>query len=214
MSTHQPIAIIGAGLSGLMLARILYVHGIESAVYDLDSSPNVRAQGGMLDIHENSGQVALRAGGLFDQFLRIIYPGGDAMRIMDKHAVIHMADDGNRARPEVTRGSLRNLLISALPENAIHWGAKVVNAQTLTDGRHEVSFADGSIVTADLLVGADGAWSKVRSLVTNVTPRLFRDLVCRSTSTKRRCATSRCGSINRTWRVVRTVGRERLYLSP
>jgi 2-polyprenyl-6-methoxyphenol hydroxylase-like FAD-dependent oxidoreductase len=66
MTTHHPIAIVGGGLSGLTLARVLHVHGIEAAVYDLEASPAVRAQGGMLDIHEDSGQAALRVAGLHD----------------------------------------------------------------------------------------------------------------------------------------------------
>ena len=44
------IAIIGGGLGGLTLARILRVQGIEATVYDLDASPAERSQGGSLDL--------------------------------------------------------------------------------------------------------------------------------------------------------------------
>lgn len=63
MTTHHPITIVGAGLGGLTLARVLHVRGIEAAVYDLDTSPAARTQGGMLDIHDDSGQAALRPRG-------------------------------------------------------------------------------------------------------------------------------------------------------
>ncbi|MCX5087959.1 FAD-dependent monooxygenase [Streptomyces sp. NBC_00365] len=173
MSTHHPIAVVGAGLGGLALARVLHLNGIESAVFDLDASPAARTQGGMLDIHEDSGQAALRAAGLHDQFRAIIHPGGEAMRILDQEATVRMADDGEGeggARPEVDRGVLRDLLLGSLPDGTVRWGAKVTGVRTLDDGRHEVTFADGRTITAGLLIGADGAWSKVRPLVSDATP--------------------------------------------
>ncbi len=169
MSTPT-IAIIGAGLAGLTLARILRVNRIAASVYDLDTSANSQPQGGMLDIHEESGQAALRAAGLFEAFTARVHPGGDAMRVLDKHAVSHMADEGNGGRPEVNRGVLRDLLIGSLPVSTIRWGSKSTNARTRADGRHEVTLADGSTFTADLLVGADGAWSRIRPLVSPATP--------------------------------------------
>ena len=170
------IAIIGGGLGGLMLARILHVNGVEAVVYEADASPTARTQGGMLDIHDDSGQLALRAAGLYDDFLPLVMPGGEAMVVYDKHAVLRHADDGGSGRPEVHRKALRDLLIASLPEGVIRWGSKVVEVSGHEVSAHEVSghevrFADGSTVTADLIVGADGAWSKVRPLVSDAIPQ-------------------------------------------
>ncbi|MYR57377.1 NAD(P)-binding protein, partial [Streptomyces sp. SID625] len=80
---HHPVAVIGAGLGGLTLARVLHVHGIEATVFDLDASPAARTQGGMLDIHEDSGQAALRAAGLHERFSELVLQGGQATRVLD-----------------------------------------------------------------------------------------------------------------------------------
>ncbi|MCP2163906.1 FAD-dependent oxidoreductase [Goodfellowiella coeruleoviolacea] len=170
--SHHPIAIIGAGLSGLTLARVLHVNGIRAAVFDLEASPSARTQGGMLDIHEDSGQRALRAAGLHDAFRRLVHVGGQALRIVDPRGVLRLAeeDDGTGERPEVDRGQLRDLLLDSLPAGTVHWGHKATGARALGGGRHEVSFADGGTITTDLLVGADGAWSRIRPLVSSAVP--------------------------------------------
>ncbi|GLY02968.1 oxidoreductase [Actinoplanes sp. NBRC 101535] len=167
------ITIVGAGLGGLTLARVLHVHGIAATVYELEASPDARTQGGMLDIHDYNGQVALRDAGLFDQFQAIIHPGGQAMRILDRHNTVRLEESDEQSagdRPEVDRGQLRRILLDALPDDTIVWGRKVTGAAPLGDGRHELCFADGASVTTDVLIGADGAWSRIRPLVSSVLP--------------------------------------------
>lgn len=171
-TTHHPIAVIGGGLGGLTLARVLHVHGIDATVFDLEASPNARTQGGMLDIHEETGQAALREARLHDEFLAKVHAGGQAVRVLDKHAHVlrEEQDDGTGGRPEIDRGDLRDLLVSALPEGTLRWNAKAVSCRALGDGRHEVVLADGHVFTTDLLIGADGAWSRVRPLMSAEKP--------------------------------------------
>jgi 2-polyprenyl-6-methoxyphenol hydroxylase-like FAD-dependent oxidoreductase len=165
----EMITIVGAGLGGLTLARVLAVHRVETVIYDLDTSPNARHQGGMLDMHEESGQMALRAAEVFDEFTRHVLEGGDATRVLDKHAKALLEEESNGERPEIERGALRDLLLYSLPEGTVRWNSRVVSVRPV-DGGHELTFEGGRTEVTELLVGADGAWSRIRPLVSSDQP--------------------------------------------
>ena len=161
------IAIVGAGLGGLALARVLHVNGIDAVVYERESSRDARGQGGMLDIH--SGQRALREAGLIDQFHAIARPEGQDMRLLEPDGTLLLQedtpDDAPSLRPEVDRADLRGLLLDSLPEHAVRWGHAFESADNGV-----LHFTNGRSATYDLLVGADGAQSRVRALLTDARP--------------------------------------------
>ncbi len=161
------IAIVGAGPGGLALARVLHINGIDAVVYEREPSRDARGQGGMLDIH--SGQRALREAGLIEQFYAIARGEGQDMRLLTPDGTLLLQedtpDDAPLLRPEVDRADLRNLLLDSLPEDVVRWGHAF---QSADNGL--LHFADGSTAAYDLLVGADGAASRVRTLLTDARP--------------------------------------------
>ncbi len=126
----------------------------------------------MLDIHPWNGQPALAAAGLMEEFRGLVLEGRESYRVLDRAGTVllDLRDDGTGSRPEVQRGQLRQLLLDSLPDGIVRWGHKVTGVQALDKGRHEVRFADGSTVITSLLIGADGAWSRVRPVLSDAAP--------------------------------------------
>jgi 2-polyprenyl-6-methoxyphenol hydroxylase-like FAD-dependent oxidoreductase len=173
MTTTPHVAVIGAGPGGLTCARVLQRHGVDVAVYDRDDGIAARDQGGTLDMHADQGQIALRAAGLLDAFHAVARPEGQAHRSVNPRGEVvaeHRPEPGEDAAPEIDRGRLRRLLADALDPGTVRWGHALTRAAPLGAGRHRLDFADGSSAAADLVVGADGAWSRVRPLVSPATP--------------------------------------------
>lgn len=184
MSPAQPlkIAIIGAGPVSLTLASILRNQNIPFTVYE--AADSFRTQGGSLDLHPESGQLALREAGLWDAFVKHSRPEGDCDKIVElsgevlwdenllKKPVV-ADEDKFSGRPEIDRRALMNILFENLNSSAISFGKKldrVVPSATEPD-KHDLYFSNGQTDTGfDIVIGADGAWSRVRNLLTDAKP--------------------------------------------
>jgi len=173
MDASPRIAIVGGGPGGLTLARLLHLRGIAARVFERDSHPLQRPQGGSLDLHEESGLLALRRAGLMEAFLAVARYEDQGSRQLDKHATL-IFDDADTAggnRPEVDRTALRALLLDALPEAVVEWNRALLEVRGNDDGRWHLLFDTGSEGPFDLVIGADGAWSRVRPLLSPYKPQ-------------------------------------------
>ncbi|MES2055309.1 MAG: NAD(P)/FAD-dependent oxidoreductase [Pseudomonadota bacterium] len=169
MSQYR-IAIIGGGPGGLTLARLLHLGGLTVSVFERDTHADDRPQGGTLDLHADTGQRALRLAGLERQFLAAARYDDQGIRLYDSSGTLLFGDDESDGdRPEVDRTALRHMLIESLPAGMIRWGTRVDRIEPGNDGRHDV-IAGGVRESFDLVVGADGAWSKVRALLSDAKP--------------------------------------------
>lgn len=155
------IAIVGAGLGGLTCARVLQRHGRDVTVLEREPDPDARQQGGTLDMHLTSGQVALERAGLLAAFRALARPEGQELRSLDPWTgalLMHeRPEPGELGRPEIDRGQLRGLLLDSLVAGTVRWGCPVADARALG-------------AEFDLVIGADGAWSRVRPAVSAAVP--------------------------------------------
>lgn len=176
--TDKQTAVIGGGPGGLTLARLLQLQGAAVTVYERDPDRTARQQGATLDLHDESGLRALTAAGLLDDFRRLYRPGADLLRLVDGQARILFDQHAQAAhttfghahfRPEIDRGPLRELLLDSLRPATVVWNSRLRHLEPAGAG-WRLHFHDGRTAYADLVVGADGASSQVRPLVTPLRP--------------------------------------------
>lgn len=171
---NKKVAIIGGGPGGLTLARILKLKGADVTVYERDVDKDVRVQGATLDLHEESGLEALRRAGLIEEFYANYRPGAGKLRLMDKHAKIHLDDHAMENgyaedRPEIDRGPLRKILLNSLEPETIVWDSHFISMEKQNDG-WILNFENGKASSVDVVVAADGANSKIRKYLTDIKP--------------------------------------------
>ncbi|MFT8675773.1 MAG: FAD-dependent monooxygenase [Acetobacter sp.] len=165
----ERIAIIGGGPGGLMLARLLQLRGFSPVVFERDQHAAERPQGGSLDLHGQTGQRALRLAGLENAFIAASRPEHQGDRLYDSAGTLLFdRDDPADDRPEIDRTALRRILLDSLEPGTVRWGQKI--SQIAAVERGFAVIGPDWRAEFDVVVGADGAWSRVRPLLSEAIP--------------------------------------------
>jgi 2-polyprenyl-6-methoxyphenol hydroxylase-like FAD-dependent oxidoreductase len=170
---YHNLVVIGAGPGGLVLARVLQKAGLDVVIFEREVSRNARTQGGTLDLHIESGQWALEQAGLLNEFRAIARPEGQDLRIANKHGKLlwdEISQPDVMSRPEVDRPRLRKILLDSLAPETIRWNYCLSSVEPAEGEGYVLHFENGNSIRAGVLVGADGAWSRVRPLVSDAKP--------------------------------------------
>src|SRR5258708_7456776 len=163
------IAVIGGGLGGLAAGLALHRAGFDVDVYE--QAPELNEVGGGINMGPNAARILYRLG-LGDAL------DHDAVRPLSAHvrrwddgctlqkAVLNPISSELYGAPHLTvhRADLQRIIAAALPQERIHLGHRLVGLNDHGDAV-EAHFANGSHITADVLLGADGIHSTVRSLL-------------------------------------------------
>ncbi|KAJ5889997.1 hypothetical protein N7504_010807 [Penicillium tannophilum] len=182
-SKPAPIAIVGGGPCGLTFARLLERAGIDYTVFERDKSSETttRFQGGTLDLTVEGGQAALKLAGLSSDFEKLARRDATTILMQDSQGQHRISAGEGNDRPEIDRLQLRRLLLDSIPAHRVRWGKGLGSIERgLSSGGNGpasaadwiLRFNDGSSESGfRLIVGSDGAWSKVRQLITPAKPQ-------------------------------------------
>jgi 2-polyprenyl-6-methoxyphenol hydroxylase-like FAD-dependent oxidoreductase len=161
------VLIAGAGIAGPAAAIALAKAGISSEVFEAHRE-EADATGAFLTLTAN-GQDALRAIGAEAAMTAASFPA-TRLRLFGQSGELLADAPLGRDHPgprTITRAALSALLRAQAADHGIpvHYGQRLTGADTGPDGRVTATFADGTRATADLLIGADGIHSPVRTLI-------------------------------------------------
>ncbi len=160
--------IIGAGMGGMSAAIALRQIGIDTEVYERVTEN--KPVGAAISVWSN-GVKCLNYLGLEDQTARLggivntmSYIDGHTGETMCRFSMQPLIDQvGQRPYP-IARAELQMMLMQAYGLDQIHFGCKMVSVHDGPDAA-TARFADGTTVSADVIIGADGAGSLTRDYV-------------------------------------------------
>jgi len=161
------VVIIGAGTGGLCLAHGLKQRGINVTVYERERTRADGLHGYRvgIDAHGIASLKACLPPDLFATFLATCARTPRHFNVLTESMTevlsVPLAEETASGGKSVSRMTLQQVLLTGLEEH-VHFDKRFTEYERHADGSVTAHFADGTRATADVLVGADGARSKVR----------------------------------------------------
>lgn len=161
------VLVSGAGIAGPALAFWLTRNGYHVVV--VETAADIRPGGQTVDLRGAGADVVARMGLLEQMEYRALFQRGIAWVRSDGSRRAEMpvtAFDGNGpvSKLEILRGDLVDVLYGATKDVCEYRFGTRIETLAEHDAGVDVTFADGSEMRADLVVGADGPHSAVRRL--------------------------------------------------
>jgi salicylate hydroxylase len=160
------IAIVGGGIGGLFAANALLAQGLQVSVYE--QAPALGEVGAGVFLTPNSVRQLERAGlgRAVEKWGARVGPGSRYFRHDGSPiAPVQVTDSsGWNATFGMHRADLVELLADALPDNVVHTGHRCMGFEQRDDVAR-VSFSNGVVAEADVIVAADGIHSELRPYV-------------------------------------------------
>jgi salicylate hydroxylase len=184
LNTHRAlrIAIVGAGIGGLTAAAALRQRGFEVSVYE--RAAQLGEVGAGLQMGPNAVKV-IRALGLEDQFVKLAAEPQVRLSLNWDDGAVRVREPFKGAMQEkfgaryhmAHRADLHKLLLSLVPQESIHTGAECVGIENSKDGA-VLRLAGGREIEADIVLGADGIHSVVRTALFGKSEARFTNQIC------------------------------------
>jgi salicylate hydroxylase len=198
------ILIAGGGIGGIALALAVRQRGIEAHLFE--QAKAFSQVGAGIQLSANATRV-LRTLGLGDALARVaVYPEGRDYRAWDDGDRLYWTPLGGRAESHfgapyyhAHRADLLDVLLGGLGDTGFRLNAHVDHFEQNADGV-TVTLADGTTVTGDVLVGADGIHSTVRAqLFGRELPRYTGNVAWRGLVPAERVAHLDLGRVTGVW---------------